>query len=113
MSFIARWLDLRKQRRAVGLRPHGEVSIDYTVAQSAERVRRAIADVLGAHVSYDDGATIEAAFGLVQSERIRCSISAIDEHRSHVRAEAVYPPGRAAPERSAAVDALLAALARD
>jgi len=30
-----------------------------------------------------------------------------------VRAEAIYPPGRAIPERSAAVDALLAALVRD
>jgi hypothetical protein len=113
MSFIARWLDLRKQRRQVGLRPHGEVSIDCTAHEAAERVRRTIADVLGAHVSYDDGNTIEAAFGLVQSERIRCSVNAVDESRSHVRAEAIYPPGRAIPERSAAVDALLAALSRD
>ncbi|HEY3674903.1 MAG TPA: hypothetical protein VGK84_02830 [Candidatus Tumulicola sp.] len=113
MSFIARWLDLRKQRRRVGLRPHGEVSIECTVPEAADRVRRAIADVLGAHVSHDDGASIEAAFGLVQSERIRISINAIDERRSDVRAEAIYPPGRPVPERSAAVDALLAALARD
>jgi hypothetical protein len=113
MSFIARWLNLRSQRRPVGLRPHGEVSIDRPAIEAAQRVRRAIADVLGAHVSYDDGTTIEAAFGLVQSERIRCSVSPIGESRSQVRAEAIFPPGRDAPQRSTAVDALLAAVARD
>jgi hypothetical protein len=113
VSFIARWLDLRKQRRPVGLRPHGEVTIDCPASEAAVRVRRAIADVLGAHVAYDDDGTIEAAFGLVQSERIRCTIDSLDERRSNVRAEAIYPPGRDVPERSASVDALLAALTRD
>jgi hypothetical protein len=113
MSFIARWLDLRKQRRPVGLRPHGEVEIAASVEEAARRVRSAVADVLGAHVSSDDGQTIDAAFGLVQSERIRCTLVANGAAATVVRVEAIYPPGRDIPERSNAVDAMLDALARD
>jgi hypothetical protein len=113
VSFILRWLDLRRQRRPVGLRPHGEVAVSASCEDTATRVRRAVADVLGAHVTSDDGRTIEIAFGLVRSERLRCTLSPIDERQTHVRVEAVYPPGSPAPERSLSVDALLAALGRD
>jgi hypothetical protein len=110
VSFILRWLDLRRQRRSVGLRPHGEVTVFANCEVTATRVRRAVADVLGAHVTSDDGQTIEVAFGLVRSERLRCSLSSIDEQRTQVRVEAVYPPGSPVPERSLSVDALLTAL---
>ncbi|HEY1681579.1 MAG TPA: hypothetical protein VGF98_08095 [Candidatus Tumulicola sp.] len=113
MSFILRWLDLRRQRRPVGLRPHGEVTVSATCEDTATRVRRAVADVLGAHVTSDDGQTIEVAFGLVRSERLRCSLSSTEERQTRVRVEAVYPPGSPAPERSLSVDALLTALGRD
>jgi hypothetical protein len=113
VSFIARWLDLRKQRRPVGLRPHRETVVAAGCEEVAERVRRAIADVLGAHVTSDDGHTIEAAFGLVQSERIRCSLTPLDDRRTQLLVEAVYPPGSAAPARSASVEALVDALARE
>ncbi|HEY1428368.1 MAG TPA: hypothetical protein VGF18_02265 [Candidatus Tumulicola sp.] len=112
MSFIARWLDLRKQRRPVGLRPHGEIAVPVSLEVAARRVRAAVSDVLGAHVSYDDGGTIEAAFGLVQSERVRCSLSAVDAETTSVRVEAIYPPGREIPQRSNSVDAMLSALGR-
>ncbi len=113
MSFILRWLDLRRQRRPVGLRPHGEVTVSANCEETATRVRRAVADVLGAHVTSDDGQTIEVAFGLVRSERLRCALTPIDERRTQVRVEAVYSPGSPAPERSLPVDALLAALGRN
>lgn len=110
MSFILRWLDLRRQRRPVGLRPHGEVTVSAGCEDTATRVRRAVADVLGAHVTSDDGHTIEVAFGLVRSERLRCTLNSIDERQTQVRVEAVYAPGSPVPERSLPVDALLTAL---
>jgi hypothetical protein len=113
VSFILRWLDLRRQRRPVGLRPHGEVTVSANFEDTASRVRTAVADVLGAHVTFDDGQTIEVAFGLVRSERLRCSLSPIDERQTHARVEAVYPPGSPAPERSLSVETLLAALGRN
>jgi len=68
--------------------------------------------VLGATILAEDpaGGYIEAGFGLVNSERVRCSLSRIDAARTAVRIEALFPAGVEVPETSRNVDALAAAL---
>lgn len=114
MSFLRRWLDLKRDRRAVGLRPHREFVLPDAYERAYDRVLAAIDRTLGAHVARDDraGGTIEAAFGLVNSERVRCSLRARDANNTEVRIEAFFAAG-AARRHSLAVDTLAAALQRD
>jgi hypothetical protein len=108
MSFIARWLNLARDRRRVGLRPHRDVNLTLEYDAAYERVLRAVEGVLGAHVAIDDrpGGSIEAAFGLVNNERVRCTLTRVDDANTAVRVEAFYPAGAAVHERSLAVDAM-------
>jgi hypothetical protein len=112
--FIMKWLGFGKPKPTVGLRPHRDVDLDggYDVAYS--RVLSGIELVLGANVTIDDrrGGLIEAAFGLVNSERVRCTLTRTDESHTHVRVEAFFPAGAAVPDQSRAVDALAEMLSR-
>ncbi|MBV8434845.1 MAG: hypothetical protein JO029_11255 [Candidatus Eremiobacteraeota bacterium] len=114
MSFILKWLGFEKPSAAIGLRPHRDVElpVDYDAAYA--RVLSGIELVLGANVSLDDrrGGTVEATFGLVNSERIRCTLTRVDPTCTHVRVEAFFPAGAAVPARSRAVEALAETLAR-
>jgi len=113
MKFLTRWLGLERPGARVGLRPHRdlELALDYAVAYA--RCRTAIETVLGATVFTDDEKTgfLEAGFGLVNSERLRCTVSRIDDERTAVRIEAFFPAGVDVPATSRNVDALAAALA--
>jgi hypothetical protein len=108
MSFIARWLNLASDRRRVGLRPHRDVNLTLEYDAAYERVLRAVEGVLGAYVAIDDrrGGSIEAAFGLVNNERVRCTLTRVDDANTAVRVEAFYPAGATVHERSLAVDAM-------
>ena len=108
MSFIARWLNLAKDRRRVGLRPHSDVVLAAGYDAAYDSVLSAIELALGAYVAIDDrrGGLIEAAFGLVNNERVRCTLSRIDDSNTSVRIEAFFPAGASVRERSRAVDAL-------
>ena len=112
MSFLLRWLDLKRDRKDVGLRPHREFVVPLPYDRAYEHVLQAIDRTLGAHVAVDDrsGGTIEAAFGLVNSERVRCTLRAAGPH-TEIRIEAFFPAG-GSRGRSEAVDALAAALQR-
>lgn len=114
MSFIFRWLGLAKPAPAVGLRPHRDVELpcDYDAAYS--RVLSAIELTLGANVAIDDrrSGLIEAAFGLVNSERVRCSFERLDPSNTRVRIEAFFPAGAMIQTNSRAVDALADTLER-
>ena len=112
MTFLMKWLGLTRGGASVGLRPHREVELECNYDDAYARALAAFEAVLGANVSIDDrsGGTIEAAFGLVNSERIRCSVSRVDETRTHVRIEAHFPAGVDVPASSRAVDALAEAL---
>jgi hypothetical protein len=113
MSFIARWFKREKPR--VGLRPHRDVELLLPFGAAYDRVLEAIELALGAYISVDDRQTgfVEAAFGTVNNERVRCSLERLAEQRTGVRIEAFFPAGLAIPERSAAVDALADMLGRD
>jgi hypothetical protein len=108
MSFIARWLNLANDRRKVGLRPHRDVALAAGYDAAYDSVLRAFELALGAYVAIDDrrGGLAEAAFGLVNSERVRCTLSRIDDTNTAVRIEAFFPAGASVHERSLAVDAL-------
>lgn len=107
MSFFLKWLRPQTSAR-VGLRPRRDVDIPQTYDVAYERVKRAIEAVLGANLYVDDPAAgaIEAGFGLVNSERVRCSFERVGDATTRVRIEAHFPAGAAIPERSRAVDAL-------
>ncbi len=111
MSFLRKWLKPETSSR-VGLRPHRTIDLALGYDDAYPRVLEAIELVLGANVTIDDraGRMIEAGFGTVQSERVRVRFDALDAQRTSVRIEAFYPAGREIPERSAAVDALAAAI---
>jgi len=108
MSFIARWLNLAKDRRSVGLRPHRECDLDLGYDAAFDCVLHGIETVLGAYIGTSDRAagTIEAAFGLVNNERVRCALQSLDDGRTRVRVEAYFPAGATVREHSRAVDAL-------
>jgi hypothetical protein len=108
VSFLVRWLSLGKDRRRVGLRPHRDVELAAGYDAAYDRVLQAIELALGAYISVDDrrGGTIEAAFGLVNNERVRCTLQRVDDGHTAVRVEAFFPAGAEVRDRSAAVEAL-------
>lgn len=112
--FIMKWLGFRKPAPTIGLRPHRDVElpVDYDTAYS--RVLSAVDLTLGANVTVDDRGTgfLEAAFGLVNNERLRCSFERVDASRTRVRIEAFFPAGAGVQSRSRAVDALADTLER-
>jgi hypothetical protein len=112
MSFIFRWLGLGRPGARIGLRPHQDLEVGQPYDAVYDRVLDAMLSVLGANVTLDDrrGGTIEAAFGLVNNERIRCTFSRINDERTFVKIEALFQAGSEVPERSRAVDALAASL---
>jgi hypothetical protein len=111
MSFILKWLRPETSSR-IGLRPHRDVELAMPYDEAYDRVRSEIDATLGATVYIDDraGKLIEAGFGLVRSERIRCSFE-IGDGATNIRIEAFFAAGAAVPERSAAVDALAQSIA--
>ena len=78
--------------------------------EARARCLKAIADVAGANVQRDSGETIEAGFGIVNSERLTLRFEPIDPTHTRLRIEAFYPARLAPPPRSMAVDALTKAL---
>lgn len=115
MSFLVRWLNLAKDRQLVGLRPHRDLELPLGYDAVYDRVLLAVERVLGASIAIDDrrGGTIEAAFGLVDSERVRCSVQPIDETHTAVRIEAFFPARATVRDRSLAVDTLADTLLAD
>lgn len=114
MSFLKRWLTKKASPR-VGLRPHRIVALPLDYDAAYDRVLSAIELALGAYISIDDriGGLVEAAFGTVNNERVRCTFDRISDRQTAVRVEAFFPAGAAVPERSAAVEALATMLERD
>lgn len=85
MSFFFKWL--RPERPAgVALHPTRTVNLDEPAAAAFDRCVAGIESVLGGVVRESDRqrGTIDATFGLVNSERISVTVEAIDE--SHARA---------------------------
>jgi hypothetical protein len=113
MKFLTRWLGFERPGARVGLRPYRDVELSLDFAAAYARCRTAIDAVLGATVFAGDEKTgfIEAGFGLVNSERLRCTLSPIDAGHTAIRIEAFFPAGVDVPASSRNVDALADALA--
>jgi hypothetical protein len=107
VSFLLKWLRPDTSSR-IGLRPHRDVELALSYDAAYARVLEEIEVTLGANVTTDDrkGRTIEAAFGLVRSERVRCTFEPVGESGTKIRIEAFFAAGATVPEKSAAVDAL-------
>ena len=113
MSFILRWLGLSAPKSPVGLHPRREVELAQSYDAAHACVLAAIERTLGATISGDDPAAgrVEARFGVVNNERIVCTLERLDDARTAVRIEAYFLAGTVVPPRSLAVDALADALA--
>lgn len=111
MSFILRWLGLGG-RAPVVLHPRRDVELAENYDGAYTRVLAAMERVLGANVSSDDrvAGRIEARFGLVNNERIVCTLERLDGARTLVRIEAHFPAVTNVPRHSLAVDTLAASL---
>jgi hypothetical protein len=112
LTFLLKWLGLGKPAPAIGLRPHRDVELPVGYDTAYARVLSAIEATLGASVTLDDrrGGVVEAAFGLVNNERVRCTLERLDCARTKVRVEAFFPAGAHVRARSHAVEALADAL---
>ncbi|HEY5258382.1 MAG TPA: hypothetical protein VIJ12_08390 [Candidatus Baltobacteraceae bacterium] len=104
------WLGLERPAPGIGLRPHGEFELTCGADEAHARCIDALVNVAGANVQSDDGTSIEAGFGIVNSERLRIGLQPIDDATTRVRIEAFYPARLAPSPRSMAIDALVKAL---
>jgi len=103
---------LRIERTDLGLRPHREFTVSVGADEAFARARVAIERAIGANVYRADEATgtIEAAFGLVNHERLIVTLEAQGADVTRVAVEAYYPAGMKRPGRSQAVDVLADAI---
>jgi hypothetical protein len=114
MKFLTRWLGLEPPGARVGLRPHRNIELPVPYDRANQMCREAMVQVLGAAIAIDDekGGLIEGAFGLVNSERLRCTLTRIDDNTTAVRIEAIFAAGAEVPKTSRNVEALAAALSK-
>jgi hypothetical protein len=111
MSFLLKWLRPPTSSR-IALRPQRTLELPVAYEALYDRVLDALRVKLGANVYVDDraGRSIEAGFGLVNSERLRVSFDVTDASRTVARIEAIFPAGMSVPPRSASLDALADAI---
>ena len=112
VAFLLQWLGLRGERPSVRLRPRREVVLDLGYEDAYRACLAEIERTLAANVYLSDPehGVAEAGFGVVRSERIRCTVTADGDGRTRVSVEAIPQAGVQAPERSHNVDALADAL---
>lgn len=112
MKFLTRWLGLEPPGARVGLRPHRNIELATNYERAYAMCRDAIVRILGATISIDDekDGLIEGAFGLVNSERLRCTLTRVDDATTAIRIEAIFAAGVEVPKTSRNVEALAAAL---
>lgn len=87
MKFLRDWL--RIERSPVALHASQTLDLDSRYEHAFEACVRGIEDVLGGIVRERDlpRGRIEATFGLVDSERLRCCLTALDADRTRVLIE--------------------------
>ena len=88
MKFLREWLRIERPA-GVGLHASQSVDLEGAYGEVFARTLRGIEEVLGGVVRSSDerAGLVEATFGLVDSERLTCSISRIDAARTRVRIE--------------------------
>lgn len=107
MKFLREWL---RVERPAGVATHASqtVELDCTAGEAFRTCIRGIEDVLGGAVREADQqrGTIEATFGLVNSERLTCSVAALDARRARVAIESRRGPSAEPAKPSQYVRAL-------
>ncbi len=107
MRFLLKWL--RPERPpGVALHPSRTIELDMPAAQAFVRSMEGIEQILGGYVRESDAAraTIEATFGLVNSERLMVSVQQLENNRSRVIIESRRGASPEARKGSQYVDAL-------
>lgn len=113
MRFLRRWLHVERPP-GVALHPSKTIDLDMPAQAAFERAVHGIDFVLGGAVRESNAqrGTIEATFGLVNSERMTVSVTAIDESHARVVIESRRGVSGQSPPSSQYVDALAAYLQR-
>lgn len=109
MSFLLRWLGLSVERpAALSVRPSRTVEVALPYDAAFDRCLRGLEIAAGANVSdaQRSAGTIEAAFGLINSERIGCTVRRIDDASTAVTIESRRFAGSGLPQGSAVLDRL-------
>ena len=104
-----RWLGLTIEKPAgLAVRPSRTVEVALPYDKAFDRCLRGLELAAGANVLNADraGGTIDAAFGLINSERIGCTVRASDEAHSAVTIESRRFAGTGLPPGSAVLDRL-------
>jgi hypothetical protein len=113
MKFLRDWL---RVERPPGVATHASQTIELHIpyGDAFAKCVRGIEDVLGGAVREADEqrGSIEATFGLVNSERLTCAISRVDEQCTRVRIESRRGASAEPPKRSQYVSALAAFLTK-
>jgi hypothetical protein len=101
------WLGIARPR-TIALHPSRTIELALSKDEAFDRCRDGIERVLGGVIreAQRDRGTIEAGFGLIFSERLTCTISAIDPTHSEVVVEARRGAQAATAMPSSYVDAL-------
>lgn len=85
MKFLREWLHIE---RPSGIATHASqtLELDAPYAQAVEQCVRGIEDVLGGIVRErsEERGSIEATFGLINSERLTCTLERIGDARTRV-----------------------------
>lgn len=109
MSFILRWLGLTIERpTGIAVRPSRTIEVALPYEAAYDRCLQGLRDVAGANIAAADpaGGTIDASFGLINSERIACTVRRIDADRSQVTIESRRFAGTGLAKDSAVLDRL-------
>ena len=109
MSFLLRWLGLTIEKPAgLTVRPARTVDVVLPYDEAFDRCVRGLEVAAGANVTLADraGGTIEAAFGLINSERIGCTLKRIDDAHTAVTMESRRFAGTGLSQASPVLDRL-------
>lgn len=107
MRYLFKWLKVERPS-GVALHPSRTLELDVPPAEAFERCVRGIEQVLGGIVRDADAArgSIEATFGLVDSERMSISVTPLETGRSRVLVESRRGASAAPAKPSSYVQAL-------
>ncbi len=107
MSFIFKWMRIDRPF-GVGLHPSRTVDVNLAPRDALERCRTGIEGVLGGTVRHEDvqHGELEAAFGLIFSERLTCAVTQLEEGRSRIAIESRQGAHPTAAPSSLYVEAL-------
>lgn len=109
MSFLLRWLGLTIDRpEGLSVRPARTLDVPLPFDEAFDRCMSGLRDAVGANIAASDRAagTIEATFGLINSERIACTVRRDGATQSLVTVESRRIAGAGLSKGSAVLERL-------